>query len=1295
MVKFERGRVGTGSVLALDAIGKQDSYLYNENLADSRWDPSYTQTTNFAITQRAVTLPGSNWINHEIKVEFIPKSSGDMFSNMHLACSLPALPPGNVYTDQIGRAIFSQIDFMIDGQVIESLNDDWYILRDQLFLDADEKNAMAQAINGGYAEGTLSTLSNTPQIDMIIPLDFFFCRRHSRYKKHRERLDRPHFPTCALYNQKIYINFKFQPWSWFSNSIPDQRIGNITMNKPLVIYTSSTANSLTTGDTNVYVTDDISFWPNSNGSITIDSEQMTYTLKNGNQLNGLVRPNRTTHSNGAPITLTSNTGFTYTSNIIMYPVSNCVVGMYIYGIPTLSGNPAVINSIDSANNILNITYTNVVPTSQTYPLSFSFSKVTKNLSLPPVFISASDHYTFTFDSSANMYPGMQVNGTDIVGGPLYIQGTPVVASNNINQFYANIISNVGSTVNFYINNKVPYLTTGTTYVNFPNSVFVTLTNVNGSNLTGTVTAGNPLALSNGIVTIDSPPIVNNLVTLSYPWQQPVLADLTTLGPVNLGSSYVNGNTIVTFGTSTPLPYLDYLTTNVNFTNVTTSLLLNVAATTITANYNGSNVVGAFNGYNGSVTIGSLGSSNALNTTASFVGTASGIGNTVIGFTVTSNLLPQPSLLSSPVTFTGIAQIPIIQSAVQGYVSNISGNYVSNITAYTGQNVTIYKTSMPVTVSDNIQKIVPVIFNSPIDLTTTSNVITINNRKDIFVGQVVTGMPAITGTAYVSAINGNQYTITYPVQNQITVGFPFVSTDSNIIVNGDITFWPDINGSISINSENMLYGQKLGSNLIGVTRSENMQGYNEAGSNVTVMSLVSEGSNNLANTSTAMTNVQTVVTLSGNVSAWPASGVVQLGTSEVCPYSLSGQTITLSRVLPSVAYPQYTNVLLQNTFTLVSTLAASIGPSDTLITLTGNVASWPTTGTVLIETSEVCTYAGKSGQNITLTRGSYPRSHPAFANVVYQNTYTTSSMGIAMTPGSNTFTLSSTPFALRDWPTNNAMVVVDNETIFYGIRQGNVFSNCFNRNLVWSTHFVGESILNLRAWEFSVSVQNLTDFISAPRLLVEEIQLSEEEKQYTKAIPRRLVVNHVQRQPPLYFDQGTNGQISIGINASFPVTFLCWFIRRGDFESLTRYVDSRYSYGYTTKYINTSTPITFFNGVKLNYIDLIDSAQITLSGNSILSQIAGGLYFTMKQPFDHALSIPTKSVYIYAFGLNPKEYNQGGFMDFSPLDASTTTLSLTFKPEYATELAKAFSLYLFYYGYTILEVKDGFGRLVFV
>jgi hypothetical protein len=233
------------------------------------------------------------------------------------------------------------------------------------------------------------------------------------------------------------------------------------------------------------------------------------------------------------------------------------------------------------------------------------------------------------------------------------------------------------------------------------------------------------------------------------------------------------------------------------------------------------------------------------------------------------------------------------------------------------------------------------------------------------------------------------------------------------------------------------------------------------------------------------------------------------------------------------------------------------------------------------------------------------------------------------------------------------------------------------------------------WNYPVTIANQTDFIEPPQLIIEEIQLTDEERQYIRTTPRRLIVNRAVKKPPLFLEQGTSGQVTIGIGASFPVTMMAWFIRKSDFETSPRYVDSRYSYGYTTKYINAATPITFFNGVKLNYIDLINNAQISLSGNDILSKIAGGLYFTMKQPFDHSLSIPTKSIYVYAFGLNPKEYNQGGFLDFSPLNASTTTLSLEFNPDYATELAKSFSLYVFYYGYTIIEIKDGFGRLVFV
>jgi hypothetical protein len=685
---LERGRVGTGSVLALDAFGPQDTFLLNEDMADSQWDPSYTQTTNFAITQRIVPLPGSSWVDHEITMELVPKSTGDLISNLHLKCSLPALPPGNVYTDQIGRAIFKQVDFMIDGQVIESLNDDWYILRDQLFLDADEKNAMAKAVNAGYSEGTLSSLAQTPQIDMIIPLDFFFCRRHSRYKKHRERLDKPYFPMCAIYNQRVYVKIVFQKWNWFSNSIADVRTGTVNLSTPVV------------------------FDSNNQATLTVS------------------------------------------------PVSSFNPGMYISGLPIVDQR-LLITSVDTANNQVTVTSTNT-SSPMYFSLSIGFTQVNKTLTIPSSTIYAGTTSTFTVSDTTGVYPGMLMTGCSDYSKNLFFLG----------------------------------------------KVFVQST------------------------TFDT-------VTVTYDYQEPRLNN--------------RGETM-----------------GVQFKD-----------------------------------------SNALEFRQTFSG-------------------PIPA----------------------------------------GDSYTFALAFSPGT--------------------------------SVQVGMIVTGLPGISGTATVTGVSGQNVSVSFPNQT------------------------PD----------------------------------------------------------------------------------------------------------------------------------ASV-------------------------------------------------------------------------------------------------------------------------------------------WDYQVTIANQTDFIEPPKLIIEEIQLTDEERQYIRTTPRRLIVNRAVKKPPLFLEQGTSGQVTIGIGASFPVTMMAWFIRKSDFETSNRYVDSRYSYGYTTKYINASTPITFFNGVKLNYIDLINNAQITLSGNDILSKIAGGLYFTMKQPFDHALSVPTKSIYVYAFGLNPKEYNQGGFLDFSPLNAATTTLSLEFNPDYATELAKSFSLYVFYYGYTIIEIKDGFGRLVFV
>jgi hypothetical protein len=201
-----------GAILALYAIGPQEKYVTGEEFDSSRWDPGFPVHTNYVMYQRVVPLSGKVFAGHTITIELKPTELGDLMSNIHLQFTLPALTGRFKYANQVGRAVISQIDFMVNETVIETLHDDWYNIRDQLFLDADEQRTMFSAVNGG------STTSTNNPGKVIIPLELFFCRRHSNGKGKHERLRRPYFPTCAVLNQKIYIRIKFHPSAWFTNS---------------------------------------------------------------------------------------------------------------------------------------------------------------------------------------------------------------------------------------------------------------------------------------------------------------------------------------------------------------------------------------------------------------------------------------------------------------------------------------------------------------------------------------------------------------------------------------------------------------------------------------------------------------------------------------------------------------------------------------------------------------------------------------------------------------------------------------------------------------------------------------------------------------------------------------------------------------------------------------------------------------------------------------------------------------------------------------------------------------------
>jgi hypothetical protein len=246
--------------------------------------------------------------------------------------------------------------------------------------------------------------------------------------------------------------------------------------------------------------------------------------------------------------------------------------------------------------------------------------------------------------------------------------------------------------------------------------------------------------------------------------------------------------------------------------------------------------------------------------------------------------------------------------------------------------------------------------------------------------------------------------------------------------------------------------------------------------------------------------------------------------------------------------------------------------------------------------------------------------------------------------------------------------------------------------MWNQRLYVRFTFQPNTWWCNVAAPHTTDLV-LPKLVTEEILLENAEKLYYTNTPLKYIVNRVKKESTLTFSAG-NPQLQL--TASFPVQTLAWFFRNKNYEDVSSglYSDSRYNYGYTTQYIQTGVQLNFPSGVS-NYVDVIDTAKITLNNVDILSTFQGSLYYTFKQPLEHGLSIPSKSIYSYSFGLTPKEYNQGGYLNFSKLNSQTTTLTLVFNPSYATQISQGYNLYMFYYGYTLLEFQGGFARLPYV
>jgi hypothetical protein len=189
----------TGTLLQLQSNGIQDTYL-TEDPQINIFKYSYFRYVNFATETVKLELNEVATFNKKTVCNILKK--GHLLSKLYLHLKLPPLVlNGGTYacwTDTIGYAIFKEaIELEIGGVVVDKLYPHFLNMWDEVSNSNKSygKNLMLLK-NDLYSSGKKNA---TKPIDLIIPLDFWFCKEYSSA-----------LPLLSMDYQDIKLSFKFR-----------------------------------------------------------------------------------------------------------------------------------------------------------------------------------------------------------------------------------------------------------------------------------------------------------------------------------------------------------------------------------------------------------------------------------------------------------------------------------------------------------------------------------------------------------------------------------------------------------------------------------------------------------------------------------------------------------------------------------------------------------------------------------------------------------------------------------------------------------------------------------------------------------------------------------------------------------------------------------------------------------------------------------------------------------------------------------------------------------------------------
>ena len=229
--------MGEAAKISLKAIGKQDTYLLSKDPDESFFNyeapPRHSEFRKYHRSHQVVKKGQiDGWpFGETIKVQFNPTNMGDLLSNMWLSITMPALGLGENYADQLGRHLLKSVTMFVDELELEKIHDDWGIIYDELYLEMSEKVANRFLVNRnlGYDSSTQNPTVAQYSSKLMVPLHFFFSRKFSSDEYSSNKPNRPYFPVCSAYKQKLTFELEFHKETFFANTALNLEISSFDL----------------------------------------------------------------------------------------------------------------------------------------------------------------------------------------------------------------------------------------------------------------------------------------------------------------------------------------------------------------------------------------------------------------------------------------------------------------------------------------------------------------------------------------------------------------------------------------------------------------------------------------------------------------------------------------------------------------------------------------------------------------------------------------------------------------------------------------------------------------------------------------------------------------------------------------------------------------------------------------------------------------------------------------------------------------------------------------------------------